>query len=99
MPTDQVAALRHGIETFLLASQLTLVSTDQANATFARAREMATATRAVATYLNYVNDRAVDKLGPRSSLTRTKSESETRRSRRNAWNIPRRLRLSPARQR
>ena len=32
--------LRDGIGTFLLASQLTLVNMDQANATFAKAREM-----------------------------------------------------------
>ena len=64
VPTDQVAALRHGIETFLLASQLTLVNMDQANATFAKAREMATTLPEPSrTYLNYVNDRAVTKLG------------------------------------
>jgi len=65
VPPDQVVALRNGIETFLLASQLTLVSTDKANATFAKAREMATRLPEPSkTYLNYVNDRAVDKLGP-----------------------------------
>ena len=65
VPMDQVAALRHGIETFLLASQLTLVNMDQANATFAKAREMATTLPEPSrTYLNYVNDRAVTKLGP-----------------------------------
>ena len=35
--------LREGIRTFLLASQLTLVDMNQANATFAKAREMAKA--------------------------------------------------------
>jgi dienelactone hydrolase len=65
VPMDQVAALRKGIETFLLASQLTLVSMDQANATFAKAREIAaTLPEPSRTYLNYVNDRAVTKLGP-----------------------------------
>jgi dienelactone hydrolase len=65
VPMDQVAALRQGIETFLLASQLTLVNMDQANATFAKAREMAkTLPEPSRTYLNYVNDRAVTKLGP-----------------------------------
>jgi dienelactone hydrolase len=65
VPMDQVAALRQGIETFLLASQLTLVNMDQANATFAKAREMATTLPEPSrTYLNYVNDRAVTKLGP-----------------------------------
>jgi dienelactone hydrolase len=65
VPADQVVALREGIETFLLASQLTLVSMDQANATFAKAREMAKALPEPSqTLLTYVNDRAVDKLGP-----------------------------------
>jgi hypothetical protein len=65
VPGDQVAPLRKGIETFLLASQMTLVSTEQANATFAKAREMAKELPEPArTYLNYVNDRAVSKLGP-----------------------------------
>ena len=65
VPSEQVVALREGIETFLLASQLTLVSMDKANATFAKAREMATTLPEPSrTYLNYVNDRAVGKLGP-----------------------------------
>jgi len=65
VPMDQVVALREGIETFLLASQLTLVSMDQAHAMFAKAREMATTLPEPSrTYLNYVNDRAVNKLGP-----------------------------------
>jgi dienelactone hydrolase len=65
VPSDQVAALREGIKTFLLASQLTLVSMDQANAMFAKAREMAKALPEPSrTFMNYVNDRAVDKLGP-----------------------------------
>lgn len=65
VPMDQVVALREGIETFLLASQLTLVSMDQAHAMFAKAREMATKLPEPSrTYLNYVNDRAVNKLGP-----------------------------------
>jgi dienelactone hydrolase len=65
VPADQVVALREGIETFLLASQLTLVSMDRANATFAKAREMATKLPEPSrTFMNYVNDRAVGKLGP-----------------------------------
>jgi dienelactone hydrolase len=65
VPIDQVAGLRAGVETFLLASQLTLVSMDQANAMFAKAREMATKLPEPSrTFLNYVNDRAVGKLGP-----------------------------------
>jgi len=65
VPPDQVVALRSGIETFLLASQLTLVSMDQANAMFTKAREMAKAMPEPSrTFMNYVNDRAVGKLGP-----------------------------------
>jgi len=65
VPADQVAPLRDGIRTFLLASQLTLVSMDQANATFEKARAMAKELPEPArTYMNYVNDRAVKKLGP-----------------------------------
>jgi pimeloyl-ACP methyl ester carboxylesterase len=65
VPADQVPALRDGVRTFLLASQLTLVNTDQANATFQKARDMATALPEPSrTYMSYVNDRAVGKLGP-----------------------------------
>ena len=65
VPADQVVALREGIETFLLASQLTLVSTDKANAMFAKARDMAAMLPEPSrTYMNYVNNRAVGKLGP-----------------------------------
>jgi dienelactone hydrolase len=65
VPADQVAALREGIKTFLLASQLTLVSMDQANAMFAKARDMAKLLPEPSrTFMGYVNDRAVDKLGP-----------------------------------
>jgi len=65
VPADQVEPLRDGVRTFLYASQLTLVSMDQANATFARAREMAKSLPEPSrTYMNYVNDRAVSKLGP-----------------------------------
>jgi dienelactone hydrolase len=64
VPAAQVEPLRAGVETFLLASQLTLVDMDQANATFARAREMAKALpEPAATYLTYVNDRNVTALG------------------------------------
>jgi dienelactone hydrolase len=65
VPSDQVAPLREGVRTFLLASQLTLVDMNQANATFAKAREMAKALpEPAATLLTYVNDRNVTKLGP-----------------------------------
>jgi pimeloyl-ACP methyl ester carboxylesterase len=65
VPPEQVQPLRDGIGTFLLASQLTLVNMDQANAMFAKAREMAkTLPQPSRTYMNYVNDRSVAKLGP-----------------------------------
>jgi dienelactone hydrolase len=65
VPADQVAALREGIGTFLLASQLTLVNTDQASATFQKARDMVKALpEPSAALLTYVNDRNVKALGP-----------------------------------
>lgn len=65
VPPEQVAPLREGVRTFLLASQLTLVDMNQANATFAKAREMAKALpEPAATLLTYVNERNVMKLGP-----------------------------------
>ena len=65
VPQDQVAGLREGIETFLLASQLTLVNMEQANDMFAKARDMATKLPEPSrTLLSYVNDRSVSKLGP-----------------------------------
>jgi dienelactone hydrolase len=66
VPPEQVQPLRDGVETFLLASQLTLVDMNQANATFAKARQMATTLpEPAATLLTYVNDRNVKELGPR----------------------------------
>jgi dienelactone hydrolase len=65
VPPEQVAPLREGIATFLLASQLTLVNMDQANATFQKARHMVKSLpEPSATYLTYVNDRNVTALGP-----------------------------------
>jgi dienelactone hydrolase len=65
VPPGQVPALRDGIRTFLLASQLTLVDIDQANAMFAKAREMvAPLPEPSATLLTYVNERNVKALGP-----------------------------------
>ncbi len=65
VPAEQVAPLREGVETFLLASQLTLVDLNEANAMFAKAREMAASLpEPSATYLTYVNDRNVRALGP-----------------------------------
>ncbi|MBI4887964.1 MAG: hypothetical protein HY824_12795 [Acidobacteria bacterium] len=65
VPPAQVAPLRDGIRTFLLASQLTLVDTTEADATFAKARTMVKdLPEPSATYLRYVNDRNVKALGP-----------------------------------
>ena len=65
VPPEQVMGLRAGIGTFLLASQLTLVDMKQANATFAKAREMVKELpEPSASYLTYVNDRNVKALGP-----------------------------------
>jgi dienelactone hydrolase len=65
VPPEQIAVLRKGIETFLYASQLTLVDMNQANATFEKAREYAkTLPEPARTYMTYVNDRNVKKLGP-----------------------------------
>jgi len=65
VPPEQVEPLREGIGTFLLASQLTLVDMKQADAEFARAREMVhQLPEPSATYLTYVNDRNVKALGP-----------------------------------
>lgn len=65
VPPEQVVPLREGIGTFLLASQLTLVDMDQANATFQRARDLVKMLpEPSATYLTYVNDRNVKALGP-----------------------------------
>ena len=65
VPEEQVAPLREGIRTFLLASQLTLVDTDKANATFQQARDIAmTLPEPAATLLSHVNNRNVSALGP-----------------------------------
>jgi dienelactone hydrolase len=65
VPAEQIAPLRKGVETFLYASQLTLVDMNQANATFEKARQYAkTLPEPAATYMRYVNDRNVAKLGP-----------------------------------
>jgi dienelactone hydrolase len=66
VPADQVQPLRDGIETFLLASQLTLVDMNEANATFAKAKEMQTRLpEPAAAFMGYVNNRDVKQLGPR----------------------------------
>lgn len=66
VPPDQVAPLSQGIETFLTASQLTLVDRRQAEATFEEARKMAARLHEpAATLLRLVNARDVKTLGPR----------------------------------
>lgn len=65
VPAEQVVALRKGVEIFLYASQLTLRDMNEANATFQKARDYAkTLPEPAATYMRYVNDRSVEKLGP-----------------------------------
>ena len=65
VPPEQVAGLRDGIRTFLLASQLTMVNMDQANAMFAKARGMeAPLPEPSKTYLTWVNERNVKEMGP-----------------------------------
>jgi dienelactone hydrolase len=65
VPADQVDALRDGISTFLYASQLTLVNMEDANATFAKAREMAEALPEPSRmYMEWINTWNVAKLGP-----------------------------------
>src|SRR5688500_16446522 len=65
LPADQVPPLRAALDTFLLASQLTVTSREQADPVFARAREMAGALPEPSrTYMGYVNDRTVGALGP-----------------------------------
>ena len=80
VPPDQVEPLRRGVETFLLASQLTLVDMSQANATFQQARDIAnTLPEPSATLLSHVNDRNVAELGPRvvPYLPRLGAESQS----------------------
>jgi len=65
VPREQIAPLRKGVETFLYASQLTLVDRHEADATFQKARDYArTLPEPSRTYMTYVNDRNVKKLGP-----------------------------------
>lgn len=65
VPAEQVGPLREGVAAFLYASQLTLVDRRQADDTFQRAREIAKRLpEPSATFLNHVNDRDVETLGP-----------------------------------
>ena len=64
VPLAQVVELRKGIETFMLASQQSMVDKPKADRTFAEAREYeSTLPEPSRTYMKYVNDRAVKKLG------------------------------------
>ena len=59
-----MAPLRDAIETFLFASQLTLVDRQEADETFARARALeATLPQPAATLMRAVNDRDVSGMG------------------------------------
>jgi len=64
VPPDQVAPLRHGLETFLTASQLTLVDMSQATATFKQSQAIAaTLPEPSSTLMRYVNERNTRALG------------------------------------
>jgi hypothetical protein len=66
VPPEQVAPLTEGIEGFLLASSLDMVDKARAAEEFSRMREYAaTLPEPSRTLMEWVNDRAVDKLGPR----------------------------------
>jgi hypothetical protein len=65
VPADQVETLSRGIDGFLLASSLDMVDKPKALQEFARMREYAASLPEPSrTLMSYVNDRAVDKLGP-----------------------------------
>lgn len=65
VPPDQVEALSRGIDGFLLASSLAMTDTEAATREFARMKEYAlTLPEPSRMLMTYVNDRAVDKLGP-----------------------------------
>jgi dienelactone hydrolase len=66
VPPEQVAPLRHGIETFLRASQLTLVDIAQARAVYDESKAIAaTLPEPAATLMKMVNDRNTKALGAR----------------------------------
>lgn len=65
VPGDQVDALTRGIDGFLLASSLAMTDAAAATLEFSRMRAYAdTLPEPSRTLMTYVNDRAVDKLGP-----------------------------------
>ena len=65
VPPDQVAALSKGIDGFLLASSLAVTDPPRAIPVFEEMKAyQQTLPEPSRTYMQYVNDRAVDKLGP-----------------------------------
>jgi len=65
VPADQVAPLAKGIDGFLLASSLAVTEPQKAIPVFeAMKKYQETLPEPSRTYMQYVNDRAVDKLGP-----------------------------------
>ena len=65
VPAEQVAALSKGIDGFLLASSLAVTDPPKATPIFEAMKQyQATLPEPSRTYMQYVNDRAVDKLGP-----------------------------------
>jgi hypothetical protein len=65
VPAEQVEPLRQGVLTFLTASSLDMIDKPRAEIAFKRARDFAvTLPEPAQTLMRYVNDRAVDKLGP-----------------------------------
>jgi hypothetical protein len=65
VPRDQVAALSKGIDGFLLASSLAVTDPPKSVPVFEEMKQyQETLPEPSRTYMQYVNDRAVDKLGP-----------------------------------
>jgi hypothetical protein len=65
VPPDQVAALSKGIDGFLLASSLAVTDPPKSVPVFEEMKQyQETLPEPSRTYMQYVNDRAVDKLGP-----------------------------------
>jgi pimeloyl-ACP methyl ester carboxylesterase len=65
VPPDQVAALARGIDGFLLASSLAVTDPPKSVPVFEEMKKyQETLPEPSRTYMQYVNDRAVDKLGP-----------------------------------
>jgi dienelactone hydrolase len=65
VPADQVAALSRGIDGFLLASSLAVTDPPRSVPVFEEMKKyQETLPEPSRTYMQYVNDRAVDKLGP-----------------------------------